>query len=71
MSRTYRTYHDGMCLRRQRNRPHKVEQSLLRDLANDLGINLGNRALLKDVPEPYDDRPIAALRETKRLWKYT
>jgi hypothetical protein len=71
MSRTIRAYHDGMCLRRQRNRPHKVEQSILRDLANDLGINLGNRALLKAPPEPYEDKPVAALSETKRLWKYT
>lgn len=69
MSRTYRTYIPGMCLRHQRNRPHKVEQSMLQDIAIDLGINLGNRALLKAPPEPWDDKPVAALQETKRLWK--
>jgi hypothetical protein len=61
-----------MCLRNQRNRPHKVEQAMLQDLQDDLDIlvNLGNRALLHEVPEPYNDKPIAALSETKHLWKH-
>lgn len=67
MSRTYRTYHRKMSLRKQRNLPHKREQALLKDLVDDLDINLGNRAILKAPPEPWDDKPISALSECKRL----
>jgi hypothetical protein len=70
MSRTKRYYRPGMCLRSMKNRPHKVERSLLRDIARDFGVNLGNRALLNAVPEPYDDICISALAETKYIWKH-
>jgi hypothetical protein len=70
MSRTIRAYHSRMCLRSQRNRPHKVEQSLLKDLQHEFDINLGNRALLRAVPEPYDDVCVSALSETKHMWKH-
>lgn len=76
MARTIRTYHDGMCLRTQSNHPHKKEQSILKDIVTDdsfdfdFNINLGNRALLKAVPEPYEDKAIAALYETKSIWKH-
>lgn len=60
-----------MCLKHQRNHPHKKEQALLRDLVGDefdFPVNLGNRALHKALPEPYDDKPVAALAETKPKW---
>jgi hypothetical protein len=72
MSRTIRALNDRMCLRRQSNRPHKVEQSLLRELQQDLDLHLslGNRALYKAVPEPYDDKCVAGLMETKHQWRH-
>lgn len=72
MSRTIRAYHDRMCLRRMKNRPHKVQQAMLRDLQDDLDfpVYLGNRALFGKVPEPYDDICISALSETKQQWKH-
>ena len=69
MSRTYRTYHPGMCLRGQANRPHKVERSVLADIVAEYGISLGNRALFHATPEPWDDKPIAALAEIKYRWR--
>jgi hypothetical protein len=74
MARTIRKYHSGMCLRTQANHPHKVQKAMLKDIVSDdvfdFKINLGNRALFGDVPEPYDDICIAALYETKQQWKH-
>jgi hypothetical protein len=73
MARTYRNYPERTCLRNQRNKPHKREQALINELVTDDAIdfilNLGNRARFKAPPEPYDDRPVAALAETKYLWR--
>lgn len=75
MSRTRRNYHEGMCLRNQSNLPHKREKALINELVTDdcldFIVNLGNRARCKATPEPYDDTPIAALGETKYIWKHT
>lgn len=74
MARTIRAYHEGMCFRGMQSRPHKIQQSMLKDIVNDdmfdFIIRLGNRALFSPVPEPYDDISISALAETKHQWKH-
>lgn len=70
MSRTIRAYRPKMSLRHQSNRPHKVEKALLADLSQDFKVNLGNRPLTKEVPEPRDDKSVAGLFENKQVWKH-
>jgi hypothetical protein len=70
MSRTIRAYRPKMCLRHQSNRPHKVEKALLADISQNFKVNLGNRPLTKEIPEPYDDIPVAGLFENKQVWKH-
>ena len=70
MSRTRRAYHPKMCLRRPRTTSARRQQVMLRELARELDINLGNRALGRYLPHAWDDLYVAALSETKHLWKH-
>lgn len=70
MSRTIRTYHERMCLRKMSNHSHKRQKAMLLDIMEDYQINLGNRARNAATPEPYDDIPVSGLSENKQIWKH-
>ena len=65
MSKTKRYYKDGMCLRSQKNKPQKVEKTMVKDVSKDAQVNIKN---LNEVPEPWDDKCVASLYETKHIW---
>lgn len=66
MSKTKRYYKDGMCLRSQKNKPQKVEKTMVKDVSKDAQVNIKN---LNEVPEPWNDQCVSALGETKHIWK--
>lgn len=78
MSRTNRAYHKSMCMRRPQTTMERRQQAMLQELVEDdslleeldiPAINLGNRAIGKHIADAYDDVTVAALDETKHLWK--
>ena len=69
MSKTKRHYHDHMCLRKMSNKPHKVEKAKMLDVNNEEQLPINNRPTTKEVPEPWNDKCVSALGETKYLWK--
>ena len=78
MSRTNRAYHEKMCMRRPQTTMERRQQAMLNELVVDdslleeLGIaaiTIGNRALTRHIANAYDDVTVAALDETKHLWK--
>lgn len=66
MSRTYRkkTYHN-CALKTPKYHAAKQAQSENKDLCNEYGIFLGNRALYRKIADPYDDIVIASFGENK------
>lgn len=77
MSRTYRKIpHWEMpynCMRRPKTTNERRAQAMLNELVRDdsldFVVNLGNRALHRHITHAWEDECIAALDETKHLWK--
>jgi hypothetical protein len=66
MSRTYRNVFYQQCaLKTPKHRAAKQAQSENKDLCEEYGIFLGNRALNRKIPNPWDDIVISSLGESK------
>jgi hypothetical protein len=71
MSRTYRKNFFNPCaLKTPKHLGDKRAQLENRELCNEYGVFLGNRALYRKIPDPYDDVVIASLGESKYTQKY-
>lgn len=70
MSRTYRKlYYNHCALRTPKHIGEKRAQVENKDLCNEYGIFLGNRALYRKIPDPWDDIVIGSLGESKHTQK--
>lgn len=71
MSRTYRkNFYNPCALKTPKHHGDKKAQVENKDLYKDYGIFLGNRALNRKIPNPYDDIVIGSLGESKYTQKY-
>lgn len=63
-----------MCLRSMRTYGQMRQQAEARELAKEVeaeyGLHLSNRQCNRVITNPWDDYFIAALSETKHIWKH-
>ena len=66
MSRTYRNqFYQSCALKTPKHLSDKRAQVENKDLCNEYGVFLGNRALYRKISNPYDDIVIGSLGESK------
>lgn len=71
MSRTYRNqFYQSCALKTPRCLGDKKAQIENKDLCNEYGVFLGNRALNRKIPNPWDDIVIGSLGESKYTQNY-
>lgn len=72
MARTNRTYHDRMCLRKPCSLNQWKAKAAVADINEELsefGVRLRNRDAHRALGNAWDDKSVAALSETKHIWK--